>query len=65
MSYETYKIEISELLCRHEYIRASSPEEAEKIARNRYCNNEIVLSSNDRIKNSVEIRVLGTKGNLF
>lgn len=63
--WNNYKVEISELRCRHEYIRASSPEEAEKIAKDRYYNNEIEFSSDDRVDDSVQIIVSGMRGNFF
>ena len=52
------KVEISELLCRSECIEADSYEMAEKIARDRYYNSEIVLSADDYIDGSVQIQAV-------
>lgn len=56
-----YNVEISELLCHREYIEANSCEEAEQIARDRYYNNEIVLSTDNYVDGSVQIQVVGVK----
>lgn len=56
-----YRVEISELLCRNEYIEADDAETAEKIARDRYSNNEIVLTADDYVDGSVQIEATGVR----
>lgn len=56
-----YNVEISELLCRRIYIEADSSEAAEQIAKDRYYDNEIVMSADDYVDGSVQIQVVGVK----
>lgn len=50
-----YKIEITETLQRQIEIEANSKEEAEKIAKQKYQNEEIVLSSDDYVNTSISV----------
>lgn len=48
-----YKIEITETLQRQIEIEVNSKEEAERIAKQKYQNEEIVLSSDDYVDTSI------------
>lgn len=50
-----YKIEITETLQRQIEIEANSKEEAERIAKQKYQNEEIVLSSDDYVDTSISV----------
>lgn len=48
-----YKIEITETLQKQIEVEASSKEEAERIVKERYLNEKIVLSSSDHIETKI------------
>lgn len=48
-----YKIEITDTLQKQIEVEASSKEEAERIVKERYRNEEIVLSSSDHIETKI------------
>ena len=50
-----YKIEITETLQKQIEIEANSKEEAERIAKQKYQNEEIVLSSDDYVDTSISV----------
>lgn len=50
-----YKIEVTETLQRQIDIEANSKEEAERIAKQKYQNEEIVLSSDDYVDTSISV----------
>ncbi|MBQ0065348.1 MAG: DpnD/PcfM family protein [Firmicutes bacterium] len=50
-----YKIEITETLQRQIEVEANSKEEAERIAKQKYQNEEVVLSSDDYVDTSISV----------
>lgn len=54
----TFTIEVSELLSRAFYVEADTAEEAKQKIMNDYYNNDIVLTADDYVDNSIRFEIL-------